>query len=200
MRVHAERLCPFLAAAITLTSLFAVAPSCAPAVTSTTPTASGPPHATDGPSAPLVDAGAARVCMHDTKDLAPCVEDCDRGIAFACTVVAQRLERGEGVAQDLTRAVRLHERACELRDATSCVSAARMHASGRGVPPSRLRQIELLGVACTLGDAHACSIPAKAFATGTGVARDERRAADLWQRGCAAGDEAACSEVEGTTP
>lgn len=196
MRVHAERLSPLLASAITLAFLFAVGPSCAPVVTSTTPAASAPPHATHGPSAPPVDAGAARVCMHDTKDLAPCVEDCDRGIAFACTVVAQRLERGEGVAQDLTRAVHLHERACELRDAPSCVSAARMHASGRGAPPSRSRQIELLGVACTLGDAHACSIPAKAFASGTGVPRDERRAAELWQRGCAGGDEAACAEVE----
>lgn len=197
MRVHAERHCPLFASAVSLAFLFAVLPSCTPAVKSTTPAASDPPHATDGPSAPLVDAGVVRVCMHDSRDLAPCVEDCDRGIAFACTVVAQRLEHGgEGVAQDLTRAVRLQERACELRDATSCVNAARMHVSGRGVPPSRQQQVELLGAACKLGDATACSTAARAFATGAGVPRDDARASDLLRRACVNGLTSACEETE----
>jgi TPR repeat protein len=194
--VHAERRCLFFAQAFTFAFLLAVGPSCAPALTSTTPAASDPPRATDGPSAPLVDAGAVRVCMHDTKDIAPCVEDCDRGIAFACAVVAQRLERGEGVAQDLTRAVRLQERASELRDATSCVNAARMHGSGRGVPPSRQQQVELLGAACKLGDAAACATAARAFATGAGIPRDDARASDLMRRACVNGLGSACEETE----
>lgn len=170
--------------------------SCAPAKSSTNVEG---PHAettASGPSSSIVEAGAPRACMHDVKDLAPCTEDCERGIAFACTVVATRIERGEGVPKDLTRAVRLHERACELRDAASCVNAARMHATGSGVPPSRVKQVELLGAACTLGDAHACAIPAKAFAKGNGVTRDERRASELWQRACAGGIETACAEIE----
>jgi TPR repeat protein len=175
-------------------------PSCAPAPTNPRPLASEVPRAEEGPSASLVEAGAPRVCMHDAKDLAPCTEDCDRGVVFACTIVATRTERGDGVAKDLTRAVQLYERACELRDGPSCVSAARMYASGRGVPPSRPKQIQLLSSACTLGDSHACSIPANAFATGGGVPRDERRATELWQRGCAGGDEAACERVEGAAP
>jgi TPR repeat protein len=144
------------------------------------------------------DAGAPIACMYDVKDLTPCNADCDRGIVFACTVVATRIERGEGASRDLPRAVILHERACELRDAASCVSAARMHASGSGVPPSRARQIELLGTACKLGDATACAVPAKAFANGSGVARDEKRARDLWQLACAAGVASACEELEKT--
>jgi TPR repeat protein len=151
-------------------------------------------------SPPTIDGGVPRACTHDSKDLAPCVEDCDRGLAFACMLVALRVERGEGVPKDLTRAVRLHERACELRDASSCVSAARMHASGSGVPPTRAKQIELLATACTLGDVHACSVPAKAFASGTGVARDEPRAADLWQRACAGGVTPACEAIEPAPP
>ena len=196
MRVHAEHLCTLFVSAVSFAFLFAVGPSCAPAMTSTTPGAPDPPHATDGASAPLVDSGAVRVCMHDTKDVAPCVEDCDRGIAFACTVVAQRLERGEGVAQDLTRAVRLQERACELRDATACVNAARMHVSGRGVPPSRQQQVELLGEACKLGDAAACATAARAFAMGSGVPRDDVRASDLLRRACVNGLPSACEETE----
>jgi TPR repeat protein len=157
------------------------------------------PHAettASGPSASVPEGGAPRSCAHDSKDLAPCVEDCDRGLAFACMLVAMRTERGEGVPRDLTRAVHMHERACELRDASSCVSAARMHASGAGVPPSRAKQVELLATACTLGDVHACSVPAKALANGSGVPRDEARAADLWQRACAGGVETACEALE----
>jgi uncharacterized protein len=149
-----------------------------------------------GPSSSIADAGAMKVCTHDAKDLAPCTEDCDRGLASACSVAALRVEHGDGVPKDLTRAVRLHERACELRDAAACVSAARMHAAGAGVPPSRARQIELLDQACALGDGAACSVAAKAFANGTGVARDERRARELRERACASGVETACEEIE----
>jgi len=145
------------------------------------------------------DAGAVRPCLHDArdaKDLAACGEECDRGIASSCTLLAQRLERGDGIALDLPRAVRLEERACEvLQDPGACVNAARMHAEGRGVPPSRARQIELLAAACTLGDPFACVVPARALATGSGVVRDPRRATDLWQRACAGGVERACEAI-----
>lgn len=158
--------------------------------------ASAKPSADGGRASAVVDAGGPRVCVFDAKDLAPCAEECDHGIAFACMTLAARVERGgEGVPRDQPRAVVLHERACELKEAAACVSAARMHATGAGVPPSRAKQVELLAVACALGDAFACSIPAKAYATGNGVVRDERRAHELWQRACAAGIESACTTI-----
>ena len=180
-----------------IATILALVLACVPARTGAI--VQGPPAApangaTEVLAAP--DTGAPRVCVHDPKELAPCTEDCDRGIAFACAVVAARAE----LVKDLPRAVHVLERACELRDAASCVSASRMHANGRGVPPSHARQIQLLSVACILGDTHACSIPAKAFASGTDVPRDERRAAELWQRGCAGGDESACAQVESAAP
>lgn len=143
------------------------------------------------------DAGASealRACTHEAKDFAPCIEDCNRGIAFGCAIAAGRFERGE--ALDLTRSVHMYERACELRDAAACVSAARMHASGHGVPPSRARQVELLATACALGDALACAIPAKAYAKGSGVPKDERRAKDLRERACAGGAQDACDAID----
>lgn len=135
------------------------------------------------------DAGAqnVRACLHESKDPLPCSEDCDRGIAASCVILAGRVHA--------TYAVSLYERACELKDAASCVAAARFHAAGRGVPPNRGKQMELLAHACVLGDATSCATPAKAFAAGTGVARDERRATDLWQRGCGGGLEAACDAL-----
>ena len=150
-----------------------------------------------GLAASTADAGTGpRICMHDAKDVAPCTEDCDRGIASGCNVIAARSERGDGTPRDLTRAVRHYERACDLREPSSCVSAARMHASGAGVPPSRLRQVELLAAACLLGDALACSVPAKAYASGNGVARDERRATELWGRACTSGVSSACEAID----
>lgn len=170
--------------------------ACSPGQPGTHPAGPLDTFATGGSSSSIADAGGPRVCMHDATDLAPCAEDCDRGIAFACTVLASRTERGDGVPRDLTRAVHLHERACELRDPASCVSAARMQASGSGVPPNRARQVELLAAACKLGDALACAVPANAFAKGTGVPRDDRRASELWERACAGGVASACEHLD----
>jgi TPR repeat protein len=140
------------------------------------------------------DAGAftPRACVHDFKDPRPCSEECDRGIAASCIVLAAH-------SHD-TWAVSLYERACELRDATACANAARFHASGKGVMPNRARQMELLAKACVLGQAESCSTPAKAFASGNGVPRDDRRAHDLWERGCGGGIEAACDALGDAGP
>lgn len=154
------------------------------------------------PSSSPDGGGAPRACTHEASDLKPCEEDCDRRIAFSCAILASRLEHGVegpdgGTVHDLPRALRLHERACELLEPASCVSAARMAASGAGAPPSRRHQVELLEAACRLGDALACTVPARAYAGGNGVPRDPRRAAELWERACASGAAAACDEVDG---
>lgn len=146
-------------------------------------------------AAGIHDDGGVRICIHDAKDFTPCIEDCDRGIASACTLVADRIERGDGVPPDPTRALGFHERACELRDPAACVIAARMFAAGRGVSPNRARQMDLLATACTLGDSAACSVPAKAFAAGAGVAPDARRAQELLEHACTGGIEAACDAL-----
>lgn len=140
-------------------------------------------------------AAGPRACSFEGKDQAPCAEDCDRGIAFACGVLAARVGRADGGRVDVPRAFALYERACELRDAAACVAAARMSASGDGVPPSRAKQVDLLARACDLGDALACAVPAKALAGGGGVAKDERRALELWRRACAGGVESACEAL-----
>lgn len=170
---------------------------CAAARSSTRSTGPLADTSAGGPSSSIADAGAMRACMHDAKDLAPCTEDCDRGIAFACTLIAGRAERGDGVPKDLTRVAHLYERACELRDVASCITAARMHASGSGVPPSRARQVDWLERACALGDGTACVIAAKAFDGGAGVPHDERRADELWRKACVAGVTSACEAADG---
>jgi TPR repeat protein len=172
------------------------ADGCSPGTSGNRPPGAMSTAVQSGSSASVPEGGAPRACLRDVKDLTPCVEDCDRRLAFACAVLASRTERGDDTPRDLTRAVHLHERACELHDMGSCVSAARMYATGAGVPPSRAKQVELLVTACKLGDALACAMPARALANGNGVARDERRAAELWERGCAGGIASACEEID----
>jgi hypothetical protein len=147
-------------------------------------------HPADAPN----DAGGAapRVCLRESKDPMPCSEECERGIAASCVILAQRSHP--------TFSVRLYERACELRDAPACVSAAKMHATGQGITPNRPKQMELLEKACFLGQAESCSTPARAFSTGNGVPRDERRAHELWERGCGGGIETACDALGDAGP
>jgi TPR repeat protein len=160
--------------------------------------------AKDDVSASANDAGAPRACTFDAKDLAPCYEDCDRGVALACRLAADRLEHGgDGILHDPSRAVMLNERACELRDALGCTTAARLRGRGVGVRVDRLRQIELLARACNLGEGSACTIAARAFARGEpekGVVADPGRAKTLWERACVAGVEEACATLDEATP
>jgi hypothetical protein len=161
-------------------------------------TASSPPGSAEVSlgKTPEAQADAAavtpRACLHDYKDPRPCSEECDHGIAASCMILAAR-------SHD-TWAVRLYERACELRDASACANAARFHASGKGVTPDRAKQMDLLAKACLLGSPESCTTPAKAFANGNGVPRDERRARELWERGCGNGIESACDALGDAGP
>lgn len=145
-------------------------------------------------AAEVTDAGALGLCLPETKTPAPCMEECNRGIAAACAELADRFETAREVPRDLTRAATLRERACELRDPQSCTAAARMHGTGRGVVPNRARQVELLVAACHLGDGAACATAARAYETGAGVSADEARAGALRERACLAGDAESCGD------
>ncbi len=172
------------AALVTLLAACAARPASSPSSSSAGEGARG------GSPASSLDAGGPAACVRDPKaDAAPCVDECDRGVAFACVELTTR-------GGTPTRILELHERACELREPSSCVAAARMYASGVGAPPSRAKQLELLAAACRLGDSFSCALPARAFASGSGVARDPRRAKELFERACVGGDEAACETLE----
>lgn len=73
---------------------------------------------------------------------------CELKAAPACNMLGNELEEGEhGVAQELPKALRLYERACELGSPRGCLNAAVMVEDQRGTPAkkdatraSRLRQ------------------------------------------------------------
>jgi TPR repeat protein len=67
------------------------------------------------------------------------------------------LKRGTTIGNpDLSAALRLDERACELDEAAACVDAAAQYGLGQGVAANVEKQGELLARACQLGHAGSC--------------------------------------------
>ena len=85
-------------------------------------------------------------------------EACDNGNVSACNVFGLMNERGEGVTQDLSRAVGLYERACEGGLPVGCTNLARMYEAGAGVPRDVARANVLYQVACEGGELLACDL------------------------------------------
>jgi hypothetical protein len=83
---------------------------------------------------------------------------CDGGDFSACTVFAEMLETGQGVPQDIGRAVRLHTVACDGGQLESCANLGRMYENGVGVPQDLARARSRYRVACQGGDSRGCDL------------------------------------------
>jgi hypothetical protein len=106
-------------------------------------------------------AAAAPPCTRD--DAAACADACLRHEAGACTTLGTVVEAGDGVPQDLARAVQLYRRACDGGDARGCGHLGVLEHEGRGVDPDERRAIEHLGPACDARDVPACRALAEAL-------------------------------------
>ncbi len=73
---------------------------------------------------------------------------CDSGDALACHLLAERHSIGDGVAEDLLRALTYYQRGCEGGELRSCASVGIILAEGRGVPADPTRAIPFLVSAC----------------------------------------------------
>jgi hypothetical protein len=65
-------------------------------------------------------------------------------------------ENGEGVEQDLSKAIELYEKACEGSYAPGYSSLGLMYENGRGVEQDLSKAFELYEKACELGDTFGC--------------------------------------------
>lgn len=84
-------------------------------------------------------------------------EACEGGELAACNVFGLMNEAGEGVPQDLPRAVALFQRACEGGLLIGCTHLGLMYESGTGVPRNLARAVGLYQVACEGGELLGCS-------------------------------------------
>ncbi len=79
---------------------------------------------------------------------------CEAGDAAACHDLANRIFKGEGVAQDKARAADLYEKACDMGSAKGCYVLGMIYYDGEA--QDKTRGSELIRKACAMGDQKAC--------------------------------------------
>jgi TPR repeat protein len=131
-----------------------------------------------------------------------CVRACDSGSKpEACSELAKRAYRGEGIPRDRTRALALYRRACELHSSTGCNQAGLLTARGIGGAPNAEAAIGFFQRGCLAleggkSDADACANWGTFFQRGKGgVERNDVRAVALFQRACDAGSATGCANL-----
>ena len=82
---------------------------------------------------------------------------CDEGSMLECNLLGIMYATGDGVTQDLARAVTLLQQACDGDVMQSCSRLGVMYANGAGVPQDFGRAVALLQQACDAGEAQGCS-------------------------------------------
>jgi TPR repeat protein len=125
---------------------------------------------------------------------------CERGHGLGCERLAGLYEKGEGVAQDLSRAAATYEKGCRAGQARSCESAGTAHEKGRGVPQNHVRAAELFEKAlgrysagCGQGDESSCSLAAFLLGNELAATPDAgKRRAEFFGRACELGGAYAC--------
>lgn len=97
---------------------------------------------------------ASPLAAQDTERLYQ--DACDRGDLTACDVLGLMFMAGDGVFQDLERAVALFRRACEGGEAVGCGHLGLMYHTGAGVALDVAAAVGFYRRACELGERSAC--------------------------------------------
>ena len=111
---------------------------------------------------------------------------CTRGDGWVCFDIADRLERGAGLAKDPVRALTLYIRACDLKHGEACYRAGVLLDSASGAPDLP-RATQFYRKGCDLNSANGCLSLGFAYRLGKGVARNEALGTSLMDKGCAMG-------------
>jgi len=123
---------------------------------------------------------------------------CDGGEAHACTLIAFKMSRGDGVPQDQAGAVKIYERSCTANDELGCAYLARSYYTGTGVAQDQPRAVAMFERGCTGDNPNwfACAYLGEAYDEGRGVKADNVKAFDYTRRSCDYGRiVSACSRL-----
>ena len=121
------------------------------------------------------------------------VKSCDLGNSRGCAQLGRLLLAG---GDEVARAMKLLDRACQQGEAAACNSAADAYWHGpRGVKKSVPRALKLLTRGCNGGDPVACTNAAVLYSGADGVKKDDKKSLDLSMRACAGGVATACGNA-----
>ncbi|MBL0002200.1 MAG: sel1 repeat family protein [Sphingomonadales bacterium] len=117
----------------------------------------------------LFSAASATAAEPPKPSLAAQQTACTRGDGRACFDVADRLQRGTGVARDPVRALTFHIRACALKQGESCYHAGTLLDSASGGQQDIPRAKQFYRKGCDLNSADGCFSLGFAYRLGQGA-------------------------------
>lgn len=131
---------------------------------------------------------------HD-PDLTPLLSAAGAGEAKAMVSLAGRLLKGDGIAKDTDRAIRLYEKAAEAGDADAMSELGLCLADGDGVAKDMDKAVDWFRKSAGQGHALAMFNLGVCYSTGEGVAKDEGEAFDWFIRSAQQGAPVALYEM-----
>ena len=129
-------------------------------------------------------ATATRPIVWHSASLDRMSQECEGGRGGACTGLAEAYRLGEGVPQDLGRAVAHYRQGCDKGSLSSCRRLALMYEQGEGVPAAASPALVFYDRACGLGDGWSCFTAGMMHERGQGTSRDFAQAAAFYRRSC----------------
>ena len=148
-----------------------------------------------GPSARMtIDTGASTVILAagSPEWIEAATKSCDAGEATACGALASAHLQGEGVPKDVSGALALFEKACDLSDLRACSYAAHLKLSGmQGVAKDSAGAARLATKACDGDVLEGCTTLAVVL-MGQPTRGEQDRARTLLKKSCDGGEGNAC--------
>jgi uncharacterized protein len=121
---------------------------------------------------------------------------CEYGSFIACSLLAGRYIRGDGVEKDEATGVALLDRACAGRQGSAChVLGAAYLEPALGLAQDLAQGATLVQAGCDLGDRASCSTWAMCLHKGRGVAKNSTHAAQVLEAQCALGNSDGCLKL-----
>ena len=110
------------------------------------------------------------------------IECADANDTLAMSSLAERLEKGKGMKQDVKKALELFQRASQIGDADSMKGLGMLYLNGEILPRDQKKAIELLKHASDLGCTSASFNLGVCYDKGEGTEPDKERAFELYRR------------------
>lgn len=137
--------------------------------------------------------GRATISVELTDQAKYLDEQCSKGMAYACTVLASGFTGGPHLPEDRPRAVNLWRRACDLGDLIGCRNLASEEAFGTPPGIGAETAVAWLRKACDQKDEHACLWLGSAYSNEKlGLKRNPSESRRLFELGCNNGAPSAC--------
>jgi hypothetical protein len=125
-------------------------------------------------------------------------EFCDKGEADICTDLGKYYREGNAqyqIQKDLTKALELLTKGCDLGGSEGCNELGLMHDNGQGTKKDAAKALSLYQKSCEGGVGAGCLNAAMMYDAGQGVKKDLSKAFGLYQKACEGSVGAGCYKL-----